>query len=179
MSIDSSRLDRAFRRKGVSCVLASYGVVANYFTRTPIIDFFQAYCDHFGRSVSPPQTAESEYANHFDDEHRRRRLAGYKIIKDLHDNSPESEFVSSQACFSATFYDIGQYNIARLRSALRNGTALLNITYPCAGGCHSVTVAHDGGGFIYVNTTAPDNPPPDPLLGDSSALRDVMLYEKL
>ncbi|RJP28479.1 MAG: hypothetical protein C4527_11920 [Candidatus Omnitrophota bacterium] len=62
--INASKVDNQFSQTGYSCVLASYGIVGNYFTGQEIADFFVAYCEHFSLQF-PAGAAGEAYDKHF------------------------------------------------------------------------------------------------------------------
>jgi hypothetical protein len=150
--VDESKVNTIFRQSGVSCVLSSYGIVANYFTGRPVTDVFLAYCTHFGLPYHGWQNAEHLYANHFHAECRSRLCEGYKIILDLHHNSHVSPFPECRATFDARFILDSHAEVAELQQTQEICPAFLNVTYEVDGNYHTVTVFHNGANFRLRDT---------------------------
>ena len=103
-SINVTNVNAAFLQNGGSCVLASYAIVASYFTGQPISTYFEGYCRHFGLTFKDAAEAEQKYADHFDAEWRKRNCRGYEVILDLHSNSTEKCFADARQIFDGKFY---------------------------------------------------------------------------
>ena len=135
-----ANVDNSFTQSDGSCVFASYGIVANYFTRQPVSAYFEGYCRHFGIPYIDAIDAERKYSRHFDDEWKKRKCLGYEIIIDLHLHSTQKCFAEARETFSAQFYaDSGQHR-EELEHALRTQECLVNFGIKMITGVHSITV---------------------------------------
>jgi hypothetical protein len=133
-------------------VLASYAVVASYFTGRPITTYFEGYCRHFGLSFKDAADAEQKYADHFDAEWRKRNCRGYEVILDVHLNSKEKCFAEAREIFDGRFYlDSGQH-LGELEHLLTTEESFLNITYEPGQDYHSITIMSDGTKFLARDT---------------------------
>ena len=174
--IDFKRIDSTTIQRGPSCVLASYAVVANYFTETPVRRYFEAYCGHFGIACDNPFDAEQKHAAHFDREWRKRRCRGYEVILDLHENSNEDAFATARRHFSPRFLLNTASHLDNLEQILDSRDVLLNITFQIGGNAHSVTVFGDGSeGYVVRDTTRRDVYRINRLT-DFGKLRDSVVY---
>jgi len=192
---DLTLIDRDFQQTTGSCVLASYAIVANYFTQIPVSEFFAAYCRHFS-IFSPAFDSEHTYADHFSREiNKSPDSNGYKLILSLHNNSSDNVFAEARRLFSAKFYLNAAYDFCELEESLESSESLLNLTYGRmvqTGAlfnnsirsqliCHSVTIFnHDGSLFIRdsdrcVNT----NLYSINFLHQLAETRDAVLYTKI
>jgi hypothetical protein len=147
-----TNVNSGFIQNGGSCVLASYAVVANYFTGKPITSYFEGYCRHFGLAFKDAAEAEQKYAAHFDAEWRKRDCRGYEVILDLHSNSKEKCFVEAREIFDGRFYLDSSAHIDELERLLSTHEAFLNITYEPGRDYHSITVMSDGTRFMARDT---------------------------
>jgi len=170
-----SKVDTNFVQTGGSCVLASYAIVANYFTGRPVGDYFKGYCSHFKIFYSSAVDAERKYSVHFDGEFRRRKCNGCEVILDLHSNSLEKCFVEARQIFDARFYLKPSEHIGELEQILKTRDALMNVGYPVMDDVHSVTVLYDGSRFLIRNTGMKGFYPVSGLAG-MSRLLDAALY---
>jgi len=159
-------------------VLASYAIVANYFTGKPIGTYFEGYCRHFGLNFRDGADAEQKYAEHFDAEWRKRNCRGYEVILDLHSNSTQQCFVEARKLFEGRFYLDSSAHITELESLLRGHEAFLNITYEPGQDFHSITILHDGQNLLS-RDTAGNGLHAIPSLRKIGKLRDSVLYIRL
>ncbi|OGM08541.1 hypothetical protein A2159_03135 [Candidatus Woesebacteria bacterium RBG_13_34_9] len=150
--IEIAKVNSLFIQNCGSCVLSSYAIVSNYFTNLPIEQFFEDYCRHFGLSFNTWQEAELAYAQHFDQEWRRRACRGYEVILDLHQNSTQHVFEQSRKIFLGHFYLDSTVVVSELENQLRNEESFLNITYEPGVNYHSITIFYDGINFRYRDT---------------------------
>ena len=170
-----SNVNSAFLQNGGSCVLASYAVVANYFTGKPIASYFEGYCHHFGLKFKNAADAEQVYAAHFDAEWRKRDCRGYEVILDLHRNSKEPCFSEARQIFEGRFFLDSAAHISELEELLGKNEAFLNITYEPGQDYHSVTVLSDGNSFKARDTNR-KGVYSIPGLRKIGKLRDSVLY---
>src|SRR5438876_5128506 len=115
-----TNVNARFIQNGGSCVLASYAVVASYFTGKPVSLYFEGYCQHFGLTYKDSADAEQKYASHFDAEWRKRDCRGYEVILDLHANSKEKCFVEARQIFDGRFYLDSSGHLDELERLLRS-----------------------------------------------------------
>ena len=170
-----TNVNAGFIQDGGSCVLASYAVVASYFTGKPISAYFEGYCRHFGLSFKDAADAEQKYAAHFDAEWRKRNCRGYEVILDLHSNSKEACFAEARQIFEGRFYLDSSGHIDELERLLTTREAFLNITYEPGQDYHSITVMHDGTRFMARDTNR-KGIYAIPGLRQIGKLRDSVLY---
>lgn len=146
-----TKIDQSFAQQQSSCVLASYGIVSNYFTSQPVTSVFTAYCDHFGINYNGLVDAENISGIHLNNTCRSRGWSGYRMIEDLHLHSNELTFRNNRTGFSVEiiFYSSSQKGrltsaqIKRINAILKNNEALANIITVNQGLIHSVTVGVD------------------------------------
>lgn len=146
-------IDTHFVQSDASCVLASYAIVANYFTRVPVRSYFEGYCHHFGIVYTNAEDAERKYSRHFDAEWQKRKCSGYEVILDLHSNATEECFVQARSHFDARFYRESSKHLSELRQVLETREAFLNITFRVMDDTHSVTTFYDGADLMVRDTT--------------------------
>lgn len=173
--IELSKVNGGFIQNGGSCVLASYAIVANYFTGRPITDYFEGYCNHFGLTYTNAADAESKYADHFDAEWRKRDCRGYEVILDVHEHSKEPCFLEARKKFDARFFLDSAAHLKELEKVLTEQQAFLNITYEPGFGYHSITVFNDGSG-LKTRDTNRKGFSSIPELAKIGKLRDSVLY---
>lgn len=143
-------LDKNFTQQCGSCVLASYAIVANYFSGIQIPAIFKAYCEHFNLYGST--SYEELYALHFDSEWKRRNCKGYEVILDVHNSSQIEVFKNLRSKFSTQFFLDSKPSLKFLEDTLKNSEAFLNITYFNGFDFHSVTI-FSVLGCIYLRDT--------------------------
>jgi hypothetical protein len=170
-----TNVNAGFIQNGGSCVLASYAVVASYFTGKPISSYFEGYCRHFGLAFKDAADAEQKYAAHFDSEWRKRNCRGYEVILDLHSTSNEKCFVEARQIFDGRFYLDSSERIDELERVLSTQEAFLNITYEPGRDYHSITIMNDGTHFQARDTNR-KGIYPIPGLRQIGKLRDSVLY---
>ena len=173
--IDINRVNREFVQSGGSCVLASYAIVASYFTSKPIATYFEGYCEHFGLQYKDALDAEQKYAAHFDQEWRKRNCRGYEVILDLHTNSKVKCFVEARQRFDGHFYLDSASHLRELENSLTQNEAFLNITYEPGHDYHSITIIHNDTGFAARDTNKKGLEPISDL-SKIGKLRDSVLY---
>ncbi len=189
--IELSLVDKSFRQSFGSCVLASYSIVANYFTGIPVQAFFRSYCRHYKIEESH-KPSEQSYSEHFQFLINGPCKNGYQIILDLHANSSEPEFSKARSLFSAEFFPDASTFWDRIETTLLGKSALLNLTIgnevifgPIVApsrrlACHSLTVVHDGAS-LHIRDTDKDpgqNIFPLSSLSNLKQTRDGVLYCK-
>lgn len=152
-SVKMADIDTNFVQSDASCVLASYAIVASYFTRLQVSSYFEGYCHHFGIDFTNAVDAERKYSRHFDAEWQKRKCSGYEVILDLHSNATEECFAKARSHFDATFYLEPTRHLNELREALRTREAFANITFRVFRDTHSVTTFYDGTRFMVRDTS--------------------------
>ena len=150
--VETANIDSNFVQSDASCVLASYAIVANYFTRLPVSAYFEGYCHHFGIDYTNAIDAERKYSRHFDAEWKKRKCSGYLVILDLHSNATEECFVQARHQFDAKYYPDSVSHLDELRKILKTREALMNITFRISDDTHSVTTFYDGKRFMVRDT---------------------------
>ncbi len=147
-----TNVDATFLQSYGSCTLSSYAIVANYFTRRPVTDFFEGYCHKYAIFYVTPLQAEGRYADHFEGEYQRRQCRGIEVILDLHSNSTEKCFVEARRLFDAHFYLDSNDHLEELETALKTKEAFVNLGYATRNDVHTVTVFYDGTRFRVRDT---------------------------
>jgi hypothetical protein len=170
-----SRINRDFLQSAGSCVLSSYTIAANYFTGQPVTTYFEGYCRHFGLSFTNALDAEEKYAEHFDQEWRKRDCRGYEVILDLHEHSKVKCFAEARQRFDGRFYLDSAGHMEELEALLKQKAAFLNITYEPGQDYHSITVVYDGTRFMARDTNR-KGLSVLPGLAKIGKLRDSVLY---
>jgi len=175
-------IDTTFMQPGNSCVLASYAIVGNYFTRISTHEIFKGYFGHFRLKYTMDELG-SVYEKHFFSELESRRCNGYELITDLHNKSPEKAFTSCRFMFSAEFYRDSEPFLADFENILKNTESLLNITYviPQENNCHSITVFYSTQGLAYRNTLEENIKKLGTLesIRDFGKLNDAVVYRRI
>jgi hypothetical protein len=146
------RVNREFKQNSGSCVLASYAIVASYFTGQQVTRYFEGYCEHFQVTYTNAADAEEKYAEHFDAEWRKRNCRGYEVILDLHRNSKVGCFAEARRFFEGRFFLDSSKHLHELEELLSTKEAFLNITYEPGIDYHSITVMFDGKGLLARDT---------------------------
>ncbi len=150
--INANKIDLSFKQKGGSCVLSSYAIISNYFTKIPIESFFQDYCHHFGLTFQNYEHAEQLYAQHFDSEWRRLSCKGYEVILGLHNASNQPSFAESRKMFSCKFILDSEQIFDYIKSTLINKVSLINLTFQAQQERHSITAGYNGSSYIIRDT---------------------------
>ena len=175
-SVKMADVDTNFVQRDASCVLASYAIVANYFTRLPVSSYFEGYCHHFGIVYTNALDAEQKYSRHFDAEWQKRQCSGYEVILDLHSNATEECFVQARSRFDARFYPDCPKHLGELRQVLETQEAFLNITFRVMDDAHSVTSFYNGSNLMVRDTAARSIIYPVVGRADTNRLVDCVLY---
>ena len=171
-------IDTNFVQRDGSCVLASYAIVASYFTRLPVSSYFEGYCRHFGIVYTNAVDAERKYSRHFDAEWQKRKCSGYEVILDLHSNATEDCFVQARSLFDVRFYPDCPKHLSELRQVLQTREAFLNITFRVMDDTHSVTSFYDGSTLMVRDTAARSIIYPVVGRADTNRLVDCVLYTR-
>lgn len=160
--IDSSRLNKSFVQQINSCVLSSYGIIANYFVGADIPDVFKEYCRIFNLPFSDEIEAEISSSNHLNWICRNiLQWRGCQMINYLH-NLPGSTFFSNnQRTFSSSILAVEHLRpdqTFELCSDMKDKELLATIVTPVNHQLHAWTVGYveEGGLFIH-NSQAPAN----------------------
>lgn len=145
--VESEKVFSLFIQTVNSCVLASYAIAANYFTKVEILEYFKAYCCHYniteidsnpyirnGIKISAHNHYEVLYDSHFHNEYNRRRKAGLKIIEELHKESIQSAFVEARNSFDVKHIDNVLTCADKIEVKLKEEEALLILAFRGAGG---------------------------------------------
>jgi hypothetical protein len=134
-----------------TCVLASYAVACFPFTRTPVVDYFLAYCRHFTLDETHP---ERSYEGHFIPV--SRTTPGYQILRDIHCSSKEPAFAKARESVTLDPVNLANTDTAGVELAIRQPDCLLLLFVNASGvpglSMHSIVVGHDGRHFYYFDT---------------------------
>jgi len=99
-----------------SCVMASYGITANYFTGIEVKNFFNDYCKHydiqkfnltnyFGQvKITKENMSELAYDSHFHGACKNSGISCLEFIKNLYDLSGHKSFLESRKIFALSYY---------------------------------------------------------------------------
>lgn len=151
--IDLQKVDTGFIQQSGSCVFASYGIVANYFTNIAIKCIFEDYCRHFGINYSGEVDAEIKCMNHFDNQWKLRNCKGYEIVKELHEQSIKKSFMINKNIFDVLFFESFNEYQQYIYNALKKKESFLNVTYEMTPSLfHSVTVFYSQGNLYCRDT---------------------------
>lgn len=139
----------------ITTVLASYAVAAYPFTKRNILDYFEDYCRHY-KIHATTTDSESQYLKDFKIRYAKPGMNGYKVIKDLHDNSTEISFKNARNKFDLQNVDNAENKIDYLENELKSEQGILvNVfinqsSLPNLASKHSITIGYDSLGFyIY------------------------------
>jgi len=149
--VEADSLFTSFVQSGNSCTLASYAIASYHFTQIPPNRFFEDYCEHFGIAYTGA-TAELKYAQHFNNEWRRRACKGYQIIEDLHRNSRQSAFAMSREKFEVYFFLDINVGLNSIKTRLQNEETLLSVAFQVPPHVHSCAVGYDDQGWYMIET---------------------------
>jgi hypothetical protein len=136
-------LDNLHQQKGGTCVLSSYSIVNNYFTRILVDDIFHDYCKHF--NLKGKINLSERYDGHFHEHIRNASISGYQCILDLHNTSIQKSFKTGREIFGAMLYSDTLPYINSIENELKQNDSLLNLTYYQSqiNQHHSVTIYFD------------------------------------
>lgn len=139
--INARKLDINYLQKGNTCVLSSYSIVNNYYTRNSIENVFSGYCKHFNLNNKTNMTIR--YDNHFHLYIQNLNIPGYKCIIDLHNNSMQNCFVNGRSTFDVLYYDNTMAHLNEIENILFKEEAFLNLCFSHINGFHSITIYCD------------------------------------
>jgi hypothetical protein len=155
--IDSSRLDQTFVQIENSCVLSSYGIVANYFARVNIHNVFTEYCQIFLLPFLNDIEHEFSSSKHLncicpDILHWK----GYQMINYLHNISNNAFFLNNRGLFTASILSLeplveDQY--LELLFELLEHPSLANVLVGEVSPFHSKTVGYDENRGLFTHDT--------------------------
>lgn len=151
--VDAETVFTSFVQNGNSCTLASYAVAAYHFTKRGPYEFFRDYCKHFQVRATSDQGAETEYNKDFHPRYGRPNCSGYKIIRELHNNSSEIRFVESRAKFEVEYIHQTMQRLEEIEQRLKNEETLISVAFRMSSGhVHSCCVGFDDRGFYMIET---------------------------
>lgn len=139
--INGKQINTNYQQNGKTCVLSSYAIVNNFYTKIPIDDIFRDYCKHF--NLQDKINTSTRYDKHFHTYIDSKKITGYDCITDLHNNSRFNSFKNSRKIFKIIQYDSATKNSNEIENILINNEALLNLTFQHSQGHHSITVYLD------------------------------------
>lgn len=152
MTSSEKILSMNYRQRLNTCVLASYAVAGHPFVEIPVLDFFVAYCLHFGLDEQHP---ERSYDNDF-----HHRHPGYSVIWNLHHESTVQLFERCRSKFQ--LIDVrasGQQNVEQRLVSEQSTTLMLFINKSKRGhdlglaSMHSIAVGYSPTDkFFYYDT---------------------------
>lgn len=153
--VDADTVFTTFVQDGNSCTLASYAVASHHFTERGPYEFFCDYCKHFKIPATSDQDAEREYNNDFHPRYSRPNCSGYKIIRELHNNSPETCFVESRGKFHVEYIHQTTQRLEEIEDRLQHEEALISVAFRMpSGDVHSCCVGFDKRGFYMIETSS-------------------------
>lgn len=162
--VTANKIEIKFRQQNMSCVIASYAIVANYFADTLMQDVFTGYCDHFRLEYRDVIEAEIVSAVHLNQECPRKNWQGYKMVKELHENSNQPVFKKNREAFIILKQVGGTPNEEErqeLINDIKDNDSLINILImtPDGKAAHSQTVgiAKENGKEFLRDTGGPNN----------------------
>lgn len=155
-----------------SCVLGSYAIAANFFTRIEIRKFFDDYCRHYEISnfnmgkylcgpsqITPDKLSEFAYDSHFHGANKNSGNSGLEFIKKLHDDSIQSSFQTSRTIFQLRYYNDQKFQQERevIQEQLEHNDALLIAAFN--NGSHIAVFGFDYDKGMFTIETRPFNNP--------------------
>ena len=100
--VNGNYINKVYIQKPGTCVLSSYAIVNNYFTRIQEDEIFGSYCKHFGLIGS--QNLSTRYNSHFHNYIANEAITGYECIINLHQQSTQRAFVKGRELFNETYF---------------------------------------------------------------------------
>ena len=100
--VPPEKLNSSFVQRCGSCVLASYGIASNHYTKVPLVNFFKDYCNHYKIDPFPQEEThpsnefkqkcelifyEKVYCEDFPGTCEQEEFSGLGLIKELHNTS--------------------------------------------------------------------------------------------
>jgi len=206
MAAKQNKIDTSHKQYGSTCLLSSFAVVGNYFTKTPIHNFFNAYYNihsqffqiHGIRFLWPQfGYCQGVYINHFG---RQHNLSGYQILCDLHLKSNQKAFQTCRNKFNCENVKIkkgviskGTFGGKKINEFLecQEKETIINIFLGMKNDStdkhdlkdfemHSITVYYDNG-FFYHDTNNPTDDKQNILLNnwwDYNRIDECLIYWK-
>lgn len=163
--INSAQLNITFGQQPVSCVLASYGIVSEYFNKSiSVINIFEKYCDYFRIPYTNSVQAEIYSGNNLNFVCQNNlNWKGYEMINYLHNHSKNNPlFNQNSSLFNAKIISLNSLNTAEyknLLSDLSSKVSLANIlTDNGNGSYHSRTIGIDNNNLFIHDTNPNVNP---------------------
>lgn len=144
--IDLAKLNKTFLQQPTSCVLSSYGIIANYFSQTiPVDEAFVSYCNHYNINYQNNRiTAENLYATHFTNEWNIQHCRGGELILAIHRVSRITYFENNRKLFYGEFIMDVNAQLAYIGNKLQNSPSFLSVGYNNpGGGFHNIVVGAD------------------------------------
>jgi hypothetical protein len=172
--VNSSSLHK-FEQSFNSCILVSYAIVSNHYTKIGIEDFFIAYCNHFkcpkpsdsvklkyrhwGFVFTDNNENEFRYELDFHARYGNGKGNGLQIIENLHNHSHEMPFVYSRNQFTIQYFSNVNDRILEIEKKLVNEDSLLILAFKGeVRGRHIATFGYDINGLYTIETRPQKNP---------------------
>ncbi len=183
--VPRTRLCSSFIQYGATCILASYAITSNYYTKLPILTFFKDYCRYFGiptekmnfaayfgnhfRTLPLNQTQriaawselsklnkyEIAYDNHFHQEDRDRKIGGLRIMKQIHEESFQNSFNISRNVFNLDFIEHVLDDEATILYHLERKESLLMVAFNGEESGRHIAVVSYDDNGLYLVETRP------------------------
>jgi hypothetical protein len=144
--IDLALLDVVFGQQPTSCVLSSYGIIANYFSQgTAVDEAFVAYCDHYGIGYNNNRiVAENNYADYFNNDWQVQNCKGGELILALHRTSMRNYFMVNRGLFYGEFILDVTAQLPYIAAQLHNHSAFLSVGFNNpGGGFHNIVIGKE------------------------------------
>jgi hypothetical protein len=181
--ITRNRLNSSFVQYCDTSILGSYAIVSNFYTEIPFLDFFKDFCkdfdigteendfkkyfsEHFN-SQHPDYTKritkwfnltelnkyELAYNYSFHRKYSSRKVNDLNLMKEIHEISKQTSFVSSRNSFSLSYIPVVKNHIVNVIECLACEESLLMIAFQGErGGRHISVVGYDNNGFYMIET---------------------------
>ncbi len=184
--ITRTKLHSSFIQYGDTCILGSYAIVSNYYTRDPFLDFFKDFCKHFNirteendfakyfsrhfitqglsqtqrltrlLSLTELNKYEIAYDYFFHKEYKSRNISGLNLMKEIHDTSKQKSFESSRNSFSLSYIPDVRNDIANVNDCLDREESLLMVAFQGERGGRHISVVGYDSNGFYMIETRPN-----------------------
>lgn len=184
--ICSTQINSAFYQQPNSCVMASYGIVSEYFNNNiSVSKIFEEYCDFFRIPYLNSINAEIYCGNHLNFVCQNiLHWRGYEMTNYIDNHSNNNQvFIQNRSLFRAKIVSLTPLNTAQYQNLLNDLSSkesLANILTVVNGGYHSRTIGIDNNSLFIHDT----NPNVNPRLTSNISFKptdilECIYYEKI
>ena len=116
MITDQTKIDTSQQQSDNTCLLSSYSIVGNYFTKQAVDEYFKSYYNQYleyfikNEVIFEIPSFYQWQAKHILDELIDKQ-SGYKKILNLHNNSNQVAFIEDRTKFNCQAVNINEYMV--------------------------------------------------------------------